>query len=147
MSAWSTLATCWRISQEYPAAFDAARDAFMAGQPIAACVRAFAERTENRIDDRLADELVAALTVGIDYAHKAATACARVAAVIEEHGPKLARDIDTGARAIEAVTPRVVGTLRTGAAEVAQRSEQIRELAARVGVIAVRAATRLAAMR
>lgn len=121
MSFWSAASTAWRLGREYTAATDAARQALADGRPVAAVVRAFAERTEGQLDDQAAETLVHGLELGIDYARRGALAAGRIAAGVEQHGPAL---LD----------------------RAAQSSDRVRDGAARAGVLLTRLALRLGAL-
>jgi len=55
VSLLDTLATAWRVTRQSSRAFDAAREAYSAGQPIAGVIRAWAGATNTPVDDAIVE--------------------------------------------------------------------------------------------
>lgn len=122
MSFWASLRTAWRVADEYPDAVAAARSTIESGGSVTAAVRAFAAETSDEFDDEAARHLEAGLVVGIEYAQRAASALATVAARIESDVPPM---------------------LATAAAN----ADRIAATAANAGAVCVAIATRLEALK
>lgn len=91
-----------RAASEVRGAWSAASDVLANGGSLAAAVQAFADRTDNRLDDAAVAELLKGLDLAIDYSTRAAVVLVRSALWVEHHGPRI---VD-GARRTAAVVGR-----------------------------------------
>jgi hypothetical protein len=92
-------------------------------------VRAFAAETSDEFDDEAARHLEAGLVVGIEYAHRAASVLATVAARIETEAPVR------------------IGQVHAITTTLAAQVDRIAAVASHAGAVCVAIATRLEALK
>jgi len=93
MNFFSAIGTMWQVSREAEGALGAFQDTVARGGSVAEAVAAFAEKTDNKIDDALANDLVAGLNMGIDYLGMTSQMLADASMFVAKHGPELALNL------------------------------------------------------
>lgn len=90
MNFFSAISTMWQVSREAEGALGAFQDTLAGGGSVSEAVAAFAEKTDNKVDDALADDLARGLNMGIEYLGMTAQMIVDASMFIAKHGPDLA---------------------------------------------------------